>query len=58
MRTTIYIKDKDLEKWQAIRNKSEWVEDMLNGQETGWERKVRQIAKEEATKAIAEAQGY
>ncbi len=30
-RATIYIREGDVEKWEIIDNKSEWISDALNG---------------------------
>jgi hypothetical protein len=47
IRTTVYIREEDVEKWQAIEWKSKWVADMLNGNESDLDRRVRRIVKEE-----------
>lgn len=47
MKTTIYIRVEDEEKWAEIENKSEWVADMLNGNEVALDRRVRRIVQEE-----------
>ena len=33
MRVNIYIRNKDVEKWDAIDNKSKWIHDHLNPRE-------------------------
>lgn len=30
---TIYVRDEDLAKWEALENKSEWVSEKLNEQD-------------------------
>lgn len=47
MQTTIYIREEDIELWQALQNKSQWIHDMLNGNETDLERRIRTIVKQE-----------
>lgn len=46
MRTTIYIRKEDEDLWAEIDNKSEWVADMLNGNSTDLERRIRRIVTE------------
>lgn len=50
MRTTVYIRDEDVAKWEAIEWKSKWVADMLNGNESDLDRRIRRIVKEEIEK--------
>lgn len=50
IRTSIYIREEDIEKWQAIEWKSKWIADMLNGNESDLDRRVRRIVQEELAK--------
>lgn len=47
VRTAVYIKPENVAKWEEIEHKSEWVNDMLSGEEPGFDKKVRKIVKEE-----------
>lgn len=58
MRTSIYIKPEDEELWKQIEWKSKWVSDMLNGNESDLDKRVRRIVKEEVARSVAEAQGF
>lgn len=58
MRTSIYIKPEDEELWKQIEWKSKWVSDMLNGNESDLDKRVRRIVIEEVARSVAEAQGY
>lgn len=57
MHTTIYIKEDNREKWKQIQNKSQYVNDCLDGSEDDLERKMRRIMKDLIPEVIAELQG-
>ena len=46
MQVTVYIRQDNVDKWLALDNKSEWINDMLAGDEPSLERKIRRIALE------------
>lgn len=46
MRAAVYIRPENEEAWAELSNKSEWVNDMLSGDEPSLERKIRRIAAE------------
>ena len=46
MKTTIYIRKEDEELWQAIENKSQWIADMLNENDTELDRRIKRLARE------------
>lgn len=59
MRATIYIKDEQLEQWQALENKSQWVHDMLSGDSTDLDRRIRKIVAEVVAEELAKREsGY
>ena len=57
MKTTVYIRKEDEELWESIENKSQWIADMLNGNETDLERRIKRIARE-VFDEIASERGY
>ena len=47
IKAMVYIRPDNIDKWQAIDNKSEYINDLLSGDEASLERKVRIIVKQE-----------
>lgn len=58
MRVQIWIRDEDVEEWQTIGNKSQWIHDQLAGEEHDLDRKIRRLVREEWDKIAAERGGY
>ena len=46
MKATIYIRPDNEERWAEIDRKSEWVNDMLSGEEPSFDRKVRRVVEQ------------
>lgn len=46
MKTTIWIREDDIEAWKALENKGQWIHDMLRGNATDLDRRIRKIAVE------------
>jgi hypothetical protein len=57
MRVTVYIRRDNEDKWATIENKSDWLNSVLDGQETTLERKVRRMVKEMLPGVLEELQG-
>ena len=54
-RVTVYIKQENVEAWEELKNKSEAVNRMLEGeQETASDRHIRQVVSDELDRRQAE----
>lgn len=54
MKATIYIHLENEEAWKALENKSEWVNDMLEGNEPEGDKRIRKVAEEVFNKMLEE----
>lgn len=54
----IYIQVDNEAAWVEIGNKSEWVNDMLRGNQPKLSEVVRKLVRDEVSKQLAEAQGF
>lgn len=53
MKTTVYIRKEDEEAWESIQNKSQWISDMLNDNDTDLDRRIKQLVEKELNRREA-----
>lgn len=59
MHTTIYIRKEDELRWKELGNKSQWISDMLNGNATDLDKRIKREVEQAVEDALARReQGY